>query len=68
MIRLAKLPDRTPVKVTIVVPPDLHQGLLQYADLYRETYGDAEPVAELIPHMLRGFLAADRAFTKSAAR
>lgn len=63
-LRLAKLPDRTPVKVTIQVSPDLHQALTDYAELYRESYGQAEPVQELIPAMLVSFLESDRAFAR----
>lgn len=61
-LKLGKLPDRTPVKLAITVPPDLHQALLDYARAYEESYGHAEPVAELIPHMLAAFLVSDRAF------
>lgn len=63
-LRLPKLPDRTPVKMTISVPPDLNQALADYAALYEETYGRAEPVQELIPAMLAGFLEGDRAFAR----
>lgn len=61
-IRLAKLPDRTPVKLSISVMPDLHQRLLDYAAAYRETYGVEEQVADLVPAMLATFLDSDRAF------
>jgi hypothetical protein len=63
-LKLAKLPDRTPAKITINVPPDLHQALGAYAELYSETYGEAEPLQELIPAMLAGFLESDRAFVQ----
>ncbi|MDE2074958.1 MAG: DUF2274 domain-containing protein, partial [Alphaproteobacteria bacterium] len=36
------------------------------AELYRETYGEQEPVQSLIPYMLREFLDADRGFAKAA--
>jgi hypothetical protein len=58
-LKLAKLPDRTPVKITIRVSPDLNATLQVYAELYRETYGDPEPLAELIPYMLENFLKSD---------
>jgi hypothetical protein len=61
-LRLAKLPDRSPVKVTITISPDLHQALGAYAEMYAETYGAAEPVQELVPAMLASFLESDRAF------
>jgi hypothetical protein len=62
-LKLAKLLDRTPVKVTISISPDLRQALAAYAELYAEAYGEAEPVRELIPAMLTSFLDGDRAFS-----
>ena len=64
-LKLAKLPDRTPVKITITVTPDLNAALNQYAQAYRATYGETESVAELIPYMLGSFLAGDRGFAKA---
>jgi hypothetical protein len=61
-LKLAKLPDRTPVKVTIHISPDLSQALGAYAKMYAEAYGAAEPMQELIPAMLASFLESDRAF------
>ena len=67
-LKLGRLPDRTPVKITIAVPPDLNRSLGAYAELYRETYGETEPVQELIPAMLAAFLEGDRAFLKHRKR
>ena len=64
-LRLAKLPDRTPVKLAIQVTPDLHQALTDYAALYAQTYGREEGVADLVPSMLAGFLESDRGFAKA---
>lgn len=65
MLKLAKLPDRTPVKLTITVTPDLHQALVDYADLYARAYERQESVAELVPAMLAGFLDGDREFARA---
>jgi hypothetical protein len=65
MLKLPKLPDRVPVKITISLTPELNQALADYAALYVETYGQPEPVAELIPAMLVGFLESDRAFSRA---
>lgn len=65
MLKLAKLPDRTPVRVTVTLAPDLHRALRDYAALYRAEYGDGETVADLIPYMLASFLDGDRAFAKA---
>lgn len=63
-IRLPKLPERTPVKLAISITPELHQALLDYAELYQAAYGQEEPVAELVPAMLATFLDADRTFAR----
>lgn len=64
-LKLPKLPDRTPLKLTISILPELQQRLADYAGLYAATYGVDEPVAELIPAMLTAFLESDREFAKS---
>lgn len=63
-LRLPKLPDRSPVKLTISVSPDLNLALTDYAALYAEAYGQLEPVQELIPAMLASFLESDRSFAR----
>lgn len=63
-IKLQRIPDRTPVKVIIAVPPDLHRALTDYAAAYQAAYGEAEPVAELVPAMLAAFLESDRWFSR----
>jgi hypothetical protein len=65
MLKLAKLPDRTPVRIILTVSPDLNRALTAYAEAYRQAYGTAESVAELIPFMLDAFLAGDRDFAKA---
>ncbi len=64
-LKLARIPDRNPVKLSIAVLPGLHQALTDYAALYAKTYGRDEPVIELIPAMLAAFLESDRAFMKA---
>jgi hypothetical protein len=63
-LKLPKLPDRTPVKLTITLPPDLRNALDDYAEAYEQSYGEKEPIAELIPAMLAAFLRSDRSFTR----
>jgi|GEM_PF-260550 len=65
MLKLGKLPDRTPVRITITASPELNQGLRDYAALYRAAYGEAEAIADLIPFMLAAFLESDRGFAKA---
>jgi hypothetical protein len=64
MLKLAKLPDRTPIKISITVNAVLNQDLQRYAVLYRDSYGEEASVVELIPFMLDAFLKSDPAFAK----
>ena len=66
-LRLAKLPDRTPVKIGISVTPELHAALAAYAyaDAYQAAYSSTESVAELIPYMLAAFIESDSGFRKA---
>ena len=63
-LKLAQLPDRVPVKLTIAVQPELKKALDDYAALYAQSYGSKEHIADLIPFMLDAFLKADTAFRK----
>jgi hypothetical protein len=63
-LKLRKLPDRVPVKLTIAVSPELNRALGDYARAYEQAYGEAVAPAELVPAMLESFLASDRAFTR----
>ena len=64
-LKLARLPERMPVKITITASPELDLALRQYAGLYRAAYGQTESVADLIPFMLEAFLESDRGFAKA---
>jgi len=58
-IKLAKLPDRIPVKMTVTLPSELVARLRSYADLYAEQYGTREEPTELVPYILDAFLRTD---------
>jgi hypothetical protein len=38
-LKLAQLPDRTPIKLSISILPDLSQALSEYAALYAKPMG-----------------------------
>ena len=59
-LKLAKLPDRTPIKLAITITPALQNALRDYAAIYAQAYGTEEPVVELIPAMLAAFCRAMR--------
>lgn len=64
-LKLPRLPERSPVKITIAIDPATYAMLQTYAVLYRETYGVEEPPTELIPYMLKSFLENDRSFVRA---
>lgn len=63
-LKLPKLPERTPVKITVSVMPDLFEALNAYADAYEAAYGRREAVPDLIPAMLSAFIETDRPFNR----
>ena len=64
-LRLGQLPDRTPVRMTISVTPELAAALTDYAEIYRQTYGAEEKPEALIPAMLETFLGSDAGFKRA---
>lgn len=64
-LSIGKIPDTTPVRITLAIPPELNAQLHEYAALHGRTYGQNEKVETLAPLMLQGFLAKDRAFQKA---
>ena len=64
-LRLGQLPDRTPVRMSLSVDPDLASALSDYAEIYRQTYGAEEKPEALIPAMIESFLASDAGFKRA---
>jgi len=64
-LRIAKLPNLTPVKLTVSLEPEVHQMLEDYAKIYGESYGESVKPAELVPSMIAGFLATDNGFKRA---
>mgnify|MGYP000061858849 CR=1 FL=1 len=64
-LRIAKLPNLTPVKLTVRLEPEVHQMLEDYAQIYSDNYGEAVKPAELVPSMITGFLATDNGFKRA---
>lgn len=67
-IKLPRLPERTPVKLTVTIGAELHLSLKEYADLYAATYGSSASIIDLIPFMLDAFLASDKGFAKGGRK
>ena len=67
-LKLGKLADRTPIKLAIMIMPDLAADLAAYAAAYQEAYGKEEAITDLIPAMLAAFLESDRNFVRGRPR
>lgn len=64
-MKLQKLPDRTPVKLSVVISPQLAVRLREYSEFYAETYGVREEPADLIPFILDAFMESDVEFRRT---
>ncbi len=64
-LRIGKLPDLTPVKLTVSLEPEVHQMLEDYARIYGDSYGETVKPGELVPFMISGFLATDNGFKRA---
>lgn len=65
-LKLGRIPDEKPVKVTIELPAALHSDLVAYAEvLARETRQDIGDPLKLIAPMLARFMSTDRGFAKA---
>jgi len=65
VLRIAKLPNLTPVKMTVSLEPEMHKMLQDYAQIYSSSYGETVKPAELVPSMIAGFLATDNGFKRA---
>ena len=64
-LRIGKLPDLTPIKLTVSLEPKVHKMLEDYARIYGDSYGENVKPAELVPSMIAGFLATDNGFKRA---
>ena len=65
MLKIGKLPDWNPVKLTISVMPDLFAQIQDYVRVYEAEYGETETAQNLIPAMLEAFIQSDHQFKKA---
>ncbi len=65
-LRLGRIEDDKPVKLTVELPGAVFRDLTRYAEVHgRETGLDRPlPPERLVPPMLERFMAADRAFAR----
>jgi hypothetical protein len=64
-LKLGKLPNRTPVKMTISVMPDCEEALRDYATIHSAQHGIDSTPADIASAMVEQFIVNDREFVKA---
>lgn len=64
-LKLNKLPNRETAKISFTASAELKSALQDYTEIYRQTYGGKETVADLIPFILDSFISTDHGFKRA---
>jgi hypothetical protein len=65
-LKLGRIPDERPVKLTIEVPAPLHRKLIAYGEALARDLGESDPIApaKVAPPMIAGYIESDKEFAK----
>lgn len=65
-LKLGRIPDERPVKLTIEVPAPLHRKLIAYGEALAREMGETDPIppAKVASPMIAGYIDSDKEFTK----
>ncbi|MFK5977464.1 MAG: DUF2274 domain-containing protein [Rhizobiaceae bacterium] len=66
-LKLGKQPDRKTTKITFTASAYLNALPVDNADAYEAVYEQQESVENIIPHMLKALIKADRGFKRKVA-
>lgn len=64
-LKIGAIPDRTPVKLSLSLSPDVHDALQDYASIHEKEFGQGAQAAELAALMIERFLASDTQFKRA---
>jgi hypothetical protein len=64
-LKIGPVVERTPVKIAVCLPPDVHDALADYALLHAREFGRDIPLADLAALMIERFLKSDAAFRRA---
>jgi len=64
-LRLKKIVDERPVKISAELPSPVYHDLVRYAELMSENDEKALEPAKLVAPMVKVFMASDRGFMKA---
>jgi len=63
-LKLGPIPDRSPIKLSLLLAPNVHAALNDYAAIHAREYGQEVPVTDLAALMIEKFLHSDAAFKR----
>lgn len=65
-LKLGRISDERPVKLTIEVPAPLHRKLIAYGEALAREMGEPQPIspAKVAPPMIAGYIDSDKEFAK----
>ncbi|SDH02931.1 DUF2274 domain-containing protein [Pelagibacterium luteolum] len=65
-LKLGRIPDERPVKLTIEVPAPLHRKLIAYGEALAREMGETDPIppAKVASPMIAGYIDSDKEFAK----
>lgn len=64
-LRLKKIVDERPVKISVELPLPVYHDLVRYAELMSETDEKGVEPHKLVAPMVKAFMASDRGFAKA---
>lgn len=64
-LKIGPLKDRTPVKLSLSLDPDLHAALTDYARVHSQTFGKTVSPADIAPFMLKALIDSDASFRRA---
>lgn len=64
-LKIGAIPDRTPIKLSLSLSPDVHDALQDYASIHAKEFGQNAQVTDLAALMIERFLASDTQFKRA---
>ena len=64
-LKIGPVADRSPVKISIAIAPDIHDALADYARLHAQEFGRDIKLPDLASLMIEQFLKTDAGFRRA---
>lgn len=64
-LKIGPIVERASVRLAVVLPPNTHDALTDYARIHAQAFGKELPLADLAALMIERFLQSDAAFRRA---